>query len=156
MSYRPVSVFNAADLEGEALEALIQKRLQAEGIVLRSAPQRLEAAEVVLSSWPVPVTFGGDRACYRPGPDRIQLPDRSVFYSAGALYATWAHEVVHSTGHSSRLARDLSGGMGEGGDGGWAYAREELVAELGAVLLGDRQCHGQSRCRSGALGGAPA
>jgi antirestriction protein ArdC len=36
------------------------------------------------------------------------------------------------------LARDLSGGMGEGGDGGRAYAREELVAELGAVLLGDR------------------
>ena len=28
--------------------------------------------------------------------------------------------------------------MGEGGDGGRAYAREELVAELGAVLLGDR------------------
>ena len=28
--------------------------------------------------------------------------------------------------------------MGEGGDGGKAYAREELVAELGAVLLGDR------------------
>jgi antirestriction protein ArdC len=28
--------------------------------------------------------------------------------------------------------------MGDGGDGGRAYAREELVAELGAVLLGHR------------------
>ena len=138
VSYRPVAVFNVADLEGEALEALIEKRRQAEGAMLRSEPQRLEAAEAVLSSWPVPATFGGDRACYLPGPDRIQLPDRSAFHSAGALYATWAHEVVHSSGHSSRLARDLSGGMGEGGDGGRAYAREELVAELGAVLLGDR------------------
>jgi antirestriction protein ArdC len=86
----------------------------------------------------VEVQFGGDRACYLLGADRIQLPERAAFHSAGALYATWAHEAIHSSGHSSRLARDLSGGMGEGGDGGRAYAREELVAELGAVLLGDR------------------
>ena len=138
VSYRPVALFNAADLEGEALEALIQKRRQADGAVLRSEPERLGAADAVFSRWPVPVSFAGDRACYLPGPDRIQLPDRTAFHSAGALYATWAHEVIHSTGHSSRLARDLSGGMGEAGDGGRAYAREELVAELGAVLLGDR------------------
>ncbi len=31
VSYRPVALFNAADLEGEALEVLIQKRYQAEG-----------------------------------------------------------------------------------------------------------------------------
>ncbi|MFN5697666.1 MAG: zincin-like metallopeptidase domain-containing protein, partial [Cyanobacteriota bacterium] len=68
----------------------------------------------------------------------IQLPERGAFQSAAALYSTWAHEAIHSSGHSSRLARDLSGGMGEAGDGGRAYAREELVAELGAVLLGDR------------------
>ena len=138
VSYRPVALFNAADLEGEALEALIQKRRQAEGAVLRPEPERLAGAEAVLSGWPVPVSFGGDRACYLPVPDRIQLPDRNAFHSAGALYATWVHEVIHSTGHSSRLARDFSGGMGEGGDSGRTYAREELVAELGAVLLGDR------------------
>jgi antirestriction protein ArdC len=138
VSYRPLPVFNALDLEGEALEGLIQKRRQAAGAVLRPEPERLAAADAVLSNWPVPVRFSGDRACYRPVPDRIQLPDRTAFHSAGALYATWAHEAVHSTGHSSRLARDLSGGMGEAGDGGRAYAREELVAELGAVLLGDR------------------
>ncbi len=138
VSYRPVALFNAADLEGEALEGLIQKRRQAEGAVLRPEQARLADAEAVLSAWPVPVCFAGDRACYLPGSDRIQLPDRSAFHAAWALYATWAHEAIHSTGHSSRLARDLSGGMGECGNGGRAYAREELVAELGAVLLGDR------------------
>ena len=138
VSYRPVALFNAADLAGEALEGLIHKRRQAAGAVQRPEPQRMSAAETVLSDWPVPVRFGGDRACYLPVPDRIQLPDRGVFHSAAAMYATWAHEAIHSSGHSSRLARDLSGGMGEGGDGGRAYAREELVAELGAVLLGDR------------------
>ena len=138
VSYRPVAVFNAADLEGEALDGLIQKRRQVDTTVQRPEPERLAAAEAVLSRWPVVVRFGGDRACYLPALDRIQLPDRSAFHSAGALYSTWAHEAIHSSGHSSRLARDLSGGMGADGDGGRAYAREELVAELGAVLLGDR------------------
>ena len=64
---------------------------------------------------------------------RIQLPERSSFHSPGAFYATWAHEQVHSTGHASRLKRDLGGAFGKP-----RYAREELVAELGAVLLGDR------------------
>lgn len=138
VSYRPVALFNCADLVGEALGELIEKRRQLEGALRRPEPERLAAAEAVLSAWPVSVAFGGDRACYLPVPDRIQLPGRSAFHSAGALYATWAHEAIHSTGHSSRLARDLSGGMGAGGDGGRAYAREELVAELGALLLGQR------------------
>ncbi len=144
VSYRPVPLFNAADLVGEPLETLIRKRRLAEGAMQRSEPERLAAAEAVLRRWPVPAAFAGDRACYLPEPDRIQLPDRSAFHSAGALYATWAHEAIHSTGHSSRLARDLSGGMGADGDGGRAYAREELVAELGAVLLGDRLAIGSA------------
>ena len=53
------------------------------------------------------------------------------------LYATWVHEAIHSTGHSSRLGRDPYGGMGEAGEGGRCYARVELVTELEAVLLGD-------------------
>jgi antirestriction protein ArdC len=138
VSYRPVAVFNAADLVGDDLAALIQARRRAEGAKQRSEPERLALAETVLTDWPVTAVFGGERACYRPGLDRIELPERSAFHSAAALYATWAHEAVHSTGHSARLNRDLSGGMGAEGDGGRAYAREELVAELGAVLLGDR------------------
>ena len=133
VSYWPVALFNAADLEGEALEGLIQKRRQAEGAVLRPEPARLAAAESVLSAWPVPVRFAGDRACYLPGPDRIQLPDRASFLSAAGFYATWAHEAIHSTGHQSRLKRDLGGKFGQP-----RYALEELIAELGAVLLGDR------------------
>ncbi|MFM7548087.1 MAG: ArdC family protein [Cyanobacteriota bacterium] len=138
VSYRPVAVFNAADLEGPTLAGLIETRRQAELLVARPEPERLAGAEAVLDRWPVPVHFDGPQACYRPALDQIQLPRRAAFHSAAALYATWAHEAIHSTGHSSRLARDLSGGMGEAGDGGRAYAREELVAELGAVLLGDR------------------
>ena len=41
------------------------------------------------------------------------------------------HETIHWTKHSKRLARDL--GRVRHGDEG--YAREELVAELGAAFL---------------------
>ncbi len=132
-SYRPVAVFNAPDLEGEALSALIEARKAAEGVEPKPEPERLEAAEAVLGAWPVPVSFGGDRACYLPAIDRIQLPDRASFHSPAAFCATWAHEQIHSTGHDYRLKRDLGGAFGKA-----RYAREELVAELGAVLLGDR------------------
>ena len=67
------------------------------------------------------------------GSDRIRLPLRESFHGAAALYATWGHEAIHSTGHESRLKRDQSGAFGSS-----SYAREELVAELGSVLLGQR------------------
>ncbi|MFN9618717.1 MAG: zincin-like metallopeptidase domain-containing protein [Synechococcaceae cyanobacterium] len=138
LRFRPVAVFNAADLEGPALAALIAERRRAAQQGERSAPERLAAAERVLGAWPVPVRHGGDQACYLPLADRIQLPERSAFHSAAALYATWAHEAIHSTGHPSRLGRDLGGCLTGSAEQQRAYAREELVAELGAVLVGDR------------------
>lgn len=39
-------------------------------------------------------------------------------------------EAIHSTGHSSRLARNMSGGFGTP-----SYAREELIAEMGSAIL---------------------
>jgi antirestriction protein ArdC len=136
--FKPVAVFNAADLEGEALGSLLAERRRAAAQTIRPEPERLRTAEAVLRAWPVAVRHGGDRACYLPSLDRIHLPDRHAFHSAAALYATWAHEAIHSTGHPSRLGRDLSGSPAAGDAALKAYAREELVAELGAVLLGDR------------------
>jgi antirestriction protein ArdC len=136
--YRPVTVFNAADLEGDLgakdlLWRLIGQRRALAFQQQRPEVERLAAAEAILGNWPVPVEPGGDQACYLPQSDRILLPHREAFHSAAALYATWAHEALHSTGHPTRLGRNLAGSFGSD-----AYAREELVAELGAVLLGDR------------------
>ena len=133
VSFRPVPLFNAADLVGDALPALLQQRSTAATARIRPEPERLAMAESVLQRWPVSVVHGSERACYLPAADRIVLPVRCSFHSAAAYYATWAHEAVHSTGHASRLARDLSGSPSSP-----AYAREELVAELGSVLIGDR------------------
>ncbi len=136
--YRPFTVFNAADLEGEAaakdrLWRLIEQRRAIAFQQQRPEVERLAFAAEILGQWPVPVTHAGDQACYLPQSDRILLPQRQAFHSAAALHATWAHEALHSTGHPSRLGRNLAGAFGSE-----AYAREELVAELGAVLLGDR------------------
>jgi antirestriction protein ArdC len=138
VSYRPLAVFNAADLVGDGLSALLEAQQRAALLAARPEPERLAGAEAVLGRWPVSLRSGAAHPCYAPGPDCIHMPERMAFHTAAGFYATWAHEAIHSTGHSSRLARDLSGGMGAAGDRGRAYAREELVAELGAVLLGDR------------------
>jgi len=131
--YFPVTLFNAEDLEGEALQGLLSARQTSDAQAMRPEPERLTHAEAVLRAWPVPCSHEGSMASYDPHSDQIHLPERSAFHSSSALYATWAHEALHSTGHPSRLNRNLLGAMGSR-----EYAREELVAELGAVLLGDR------------------
>lgn len=131
-------IFNAMDMQGkdEASQATLDKAIADaadcdEGE--RSEPERHEEAEAVLGNWGVPVRWGGERAFYSPTTDAITLPQRDSFRSASGLYATWAHEAVHSTGHESRLKRD--GIVNFGGFGSPSYAREELIAELGAFLL---------------------
>ena len=137
VSYKPCAVFNAADLVGtdEAAEEALQARIrEAVGQPLAIEPQaRLAAAEAVLEAWPVPTSWGGARACYSPQLDRIRMPEAEAFTSREAYCATWAHEQAHSTGHSSRLDRPMGGGFGSK-----AYAREELIAELAAVLIAYR------------------
>ena len=76
--------------------------------------------------------WAGERACYSPSLDIVTMPERKKFHSAHALYSTWAHELGHSTGHSKRLKRDMSGMFGLD-----TYAKEELVAELSAYLIAD-------------------
>ena len=134
VSFKPVAVFNAADLVGtdEAAEEALQARIrEALGQPLQIEPQaRLEAAETVLEAWPVPTNWGGVRACYSPELDQIRMPAAEAFTTREAMAATWAHEQAHSTGHSTRLDRNMRGGFGSK-----LYAQEELVAELAAVLI---------------------
>lgn len=79
------------------------------------------------------VAYGGSRACYSPREDRIRLPERESFESGQAFYSTAFHEMTHSTGHDSRLARRDLLEFHHFGDE--SYSREELVAEMGAAML---------------------
>lgn len=94
--------------------------------------ERLEACERIVRSYEggPALEEGGSRACYSLSRDVVSLPPRSAFDMAEERYATLFHELAHSTGHPSRIGRDLSTTFGD-----HAYSFEELVAELGAAFL---------------------
>lgn len=92
---------------------------------------RIGAAEAFFRACGADIRHGGGSAFYAPGPDFVQMPAYESFQDAQSYYATLGHEMIHWTRHSSRLDRDL--GRQRHGDEG--YAREELVAELGAAFL---------------------
>lgn len=90
--------------------------------------ERLKAVEGFFAGLGAIIRHGGSAACYVPASDHVRMPPFETFRDAGAYYAVLGHECVHWTGHGSRLARDFSRSP-------CAYAREELVAELGAAFL---------------------
>ena len=66
------------------------------------------------------------------------LPDPSQFASRNGYYQTALHEAGHSTGHHDRMNRDtLKEGMAAG-FGSPEYAREELRAEISAMMTGEQ------------------
>ena len=70
---------------------------------------------------------------YTPRTDSIVTPPMASFETPAAYFGTLFHEMAHSTGHASRLARP---GIVNAGTGGRkAYAAEEMVAELAAALV---------------------
>jgi antirestriction protein ArdC len=90
----------------------------------------IESAEAFFSQTGARFQHGGDRAFYAPSRDFIQLPPPEAFHDAQSYSATKAHELIHWTGHPARCAREFGKRFGDS-----AYAREELVAELGAAFL---------------------
>ena len=91
---------------------------------------RIEDAEKLIAAQKAEINYGGNRACYSPTLDKIAMPPYESFSTAEAYYATHIHELSHRTGHSSRLARDLSGKKGDS-----TYAFEELVADMCAAFV---------------------
>ena len=67
---------------------------------------------------------------YRPLTDEVAMPDLCQFKTVKGYLSTMFHELAHSTGHESRLKRDMTGRFGTPD-----YAFEELIAELSAVFL---------------------
>jgi len=118
------TVFNVAQIDGLPEQFHIVQEPMPEA-------ERIAAAEAFFASIPATVNHGGHRAYYMPSADRIQLPHFAAFNDAHGYYTTRGHETVHWTRHESRL--DRSFGREKWGDEG--YAREELVAELGAAFL---------------------
>ncbi len=79
------------------------------------------------------VTHKEQKAYYDPLKDIVNMPKYNTFARPEAYYATFFHELVHSTGHRSRLDRKDVLQMSEFGSE--SYSHEELVAEIGTCYL---------------------
>ncbi|MYH30719.1 MAG: DUF1738 domain-containing protein [Acidobacteria bacterium] len=117
---------------------------QTEGLKLRplqTAPgpewEGHERAEALIKASGVRVDHvAGDRAYYSLKADRVVLPERSQFPSQDAYTHTALHELGHATGHPDRLNRPTL--VEHGGFGTETYAREELRAEIAAMMTGEQ------------------
>jgi antirestriction protein ArdC len=116
------TVFNLAQCEG------------LDGLAAEPAPLRereiIPHAEALIAATGADVRVGGGEAFYVPSADFIQVPPQPAFRDQINYYRTCFHELSHWTGHPSRLGRDQSGRKGS-----HPYAREELVAEMGAAFV---------------------
>jgi antirestriction protein ArdC len=119
------TVFNVDQIDG------LPERYYAKPEPKFSDIQRIEHADAFFAATGADIRYRGGRAYYSQEGDYIQMPPIESFRNAESFVATLAHESVHRTKHPSRLNRDF--GRKVWGDEG--YAREELVAELGAAFL---------------------
>jgi antirestriction protein ArdC len=123
---RQYTVFNAEQVVGVAAPEIT---------VLAHRFTPIERCAYLVDAMPQRPTIlhGHPRACYTPATDTLHLLHPTCFHSPEAYYATVFHELVHSVGHRTRLNRPTLTDPCRFGDP--SYAKEELVAEMGAAYL---------------------
>ena len=134
-NYRPrvlissATVFNVNQVTGWQPEVDLSKPIT-------DLTSKVIKAESFVSRTKAPIYSGGSMAYYDRVKGQIKIPDRNLFTGTvastptEAYYSTLLHELVNWSGHGKRYCRDLSARFGAA-----AYAKEELVAELGAAFL---------------------
>lgn len=136
---------NLEEVNKEKYDALLSKFETKEikddkGMYCNAAIDQMLASQ----SWVCPVEYNQQNpsALYNKSKDLIIVPRKDQFkisdtpeeiYKDGEeYYSSLIHEMAHSTGHESRLNRLNP----DGKFGGKEYAKEELVAELTAAMVG--------------------
>lgn len=117
-------------------EVKVPSHLLARAVVVGpSFPLIEKAEEIVLKSGAV-VRHGYDAAFYIPMRDEIYLPSPGMFCGVQEYYSTLFHELVHWTGHETRLSRfkkeEVRAFRSQ------EYSCEELTAELGSAFICSR------------------
>lgn len=122
---RYYTVFNLAQIDGLSLPENTAGN--------NFAP--IMSCEAIITKMPSPPTIvhGFTQASYNWTKDQVRMPPRASFKSEESYYATLFHELIHSTGHSSRLGR--KGIEERHAFGSTEYSKEELIAECGASFL---------------------
>lgn len=128
------AVFNSSQIEG--IEFPVVKPLAPD-----NRGRTLASAETILAGMPnCPSIQEGRKALpvYNRRNDEVDMPGREFFTDLRYFYLTIFHELIHSTGHSDRLARRSLLDSSKRKRDKISYAQEELVAELGAAFLSSR------------------
>lgn len=96
-----------------------------------------------MQTWLCPIVYDkeSNSAYYSPSKDKIVVPRKGqfkvhttaheIYVDGQEFYSSLLHEMIHSTGIESRLNRNTGHRFGDK-----LYAKEELVAELGAARVG--------------------
>ncbi|MGV8130598.1 MAG: ArdC family protein [Candidatus Pacearchaeota archaeon] len=95
-------------------------------------PQPTCEAVVLGMKNPPQIIHADSYAYYSPSADLVNMPHIKRFTSDAAYFSTLFHELVHSTGHESRVGRELTTVQHMRSD---SYSLEELIAEIGACFL---------------------
>lgn len=122
---RYYTVFNISQCENIPQDLLKTARI----------PVTNPSCEYVIENMPdVPlIRHKENKAYYSPLEDFVNMPKQKSFKTDDGYYSTLFHELVHSTGHHSRLNRNTLIEMAEFGSD--TYSHEELVAEIGTCYL---------------------
>lgn len=129
------TVFHASQIDGIEFP-------EPENLPALSITEKTERAREIVAGMPnAPrILEGSAIPCYRKGSDCVHMPQSRYFDSEEGYYSTLFHELAHSTGHASRLARksllENKGIHATGDTSVKTYAEEELVAEMSASFLG--------------------
>ena len=118
---RSFKVFNADQVENYVAPTRIGNKWEADTL----ADQLAHDVGAVVN------TNSGDRCFYRPRTDEITMTDIQYFNCKESYACTLLHELTHWTKTKDRCDRSF----GESLKGNEAYAKEELVAELGSAML---------------------
>lgn len=126
-------VFRVDDCDG------IRKRWQPRTKTNTSTPitQAENIVNQYLSREKIELKNERNEAFYSVKHDYINVPIINNFRSSEDYYSTLLHEMIHSSGHPSRLGRFKAGDTSSP-FGSSNYSREELVAEIGCSFLLNR------------------
>jgi antirestriction protein ArdC len=122
---RTYCVFHAEQVEGDGIEKFLARPR------MTTAFEDYRPAQEVIAATGAGIEHGGNKAVYFPEEDFIRLPVKAAFESQKEYYSTALHELLHWSGHESRLARINKNSR----FGSEAYSLEELVAEIGSSFL---------------------
>ncbi|MEM1085136.1 MAG: ArdC-like ssDNA-binding domain-containing protein [Verrucomicrobiota bacterium] len=130
---RGYTVFNSSQIDGIEFPEIVHPEYE--------SSESVALAQKIIEGMPKPPALEeGAHACpnYNPKADLFGMPTRMTFPSEERFHESLFHEFTHATGHASRLARKTlleNKGIMAGGTDRTTYAKEELVAEMGAAFL---------------------